>query len=103
MADLVELLDRIDLVDLAGEGVGALFYDVTIWTRGRHALLPLRAARLSVRASRLGRHVRRRAPAPRGRTRTEPGRAGYRRDGCRWAPWLLDRLDEHWEWVGDKD
>jgi len=22
---------------------------------------------------------------------------------CGWAPWLLQRLDEHWEWLGDKD
>ena len=22
---------------------------------------------------------------------------------CSWAPWLLERLDEHWEWVGGLD
>jgi hypothetical protein len=30
-------------------------------------------------------------------------RAGLLEGNCGWAPWLLDRLDEHWEWVGDTD
>ena len=30
-------------------------------------------------------------------------RVGLLEGNCGWAPWLLDRLDEHWEWVGDKD
>jgi predicted TIM-barrel fold metal-dependent hydrolase len=27
-------------------------------------------------------------------------RAGLLEGNCGWAPWLLHRLDEHWEWVG---
>ena len=27
-------------------------------------------------------------------------RVGLLEGNCGWAPWLLDRLDEHWEWVG---
>ncbi len=27
-------------------------------------------------------------------------RAGLLEGNCSWAPWLLHRLDEHWEWVG---
>ncbi len=30
-------------------------------------------------------------------------RAGLLEGNCGWAPWLLDRLDEHWEWVGNMD
>jgi predicted TIM-barrel fold metal-dependent hydrolase len=30
-------------------------------------------------------------------------RVGLLEGNCGWAPWLLDRLDEHWEWVGDND
>ena len=30
-------------------------------------------------------------------------RVGLLEGNCGWAPWMLDRLDEHWEWVGDKD
>jgi uncharacterized protein len=30
-------------------------------------------------------------------------RVGLLEGNCGWAPWLLHRLDEHWEWVGDKD
>jgi predicted TIM-barrel fold metal-dependent hydrolase len=30
-------------------------------------------------------------------------RVGLLEGNCGWAPWLLQRLDEHWEWVGDKD
>jgi predicted TIM-barrel fold metal-dependent hydrolase len=30
-------------------------------------------------------------------------RVGLLEGNCSWAPWLLERLDEHWEWVGDKD
>jgi predicted TIM-barrel fold metal-dependent hydrolase len=30
-------------------------------------------------------------------------RIGLLEGNCSWAPWLLERLDEHWEWVGDKD
>ena len=28
-------------------------------------------------------------------------RVGLLEGNCGWAPWLLGRLDEHWEWVGD--
>jgi predicted TIM-barrel fold metal-dependent hydrolase len=27
-------------------------------------------------------------------------RVGLLEGNCGWAPWLFDRLDEHWEWVG---
>jgi predicted TIM-barrel fold metal-dependent hydrolase len=27
-------------------------------------------------------------------------RVGLLEGNCGWAPWLLQRLDEHWEWVG---
>lgn len=27
-------------------------------------------------------------------------RAGLLEGNCGWAPWLMHRLDEHWEWVG---
>jgi predicted TIM-barrel fold metal-dependent hydrolase len=27
-------------------------------------------------------------------------RVGFLEGNCGWAPWLLQRLDEHWEWVG---
>ena len=30
-------------------------------------------------------------------------RVGLLEGNCGWAPWLLQRLDEHWEWLGDKD
>ena len=30
-------------------------------------------------------------------------RVGLLEGNCGWAPWLLHRLDEHWEWVGNKD
>jgi predicted TIM-barrel fold metal-dependent hydrolase len=30
-------------------------------------------------------------------------RVGLLEGNCGWAPWLLQRLDEHWEWIGDKD
>ena len=30
-------------------------------------------------------------------------RVGLLEGNCGWAPWLFHRLDEHWEWVGDKD
>ena len=33
-----------------------------------------------------------------------PGlRVGLLEGNCGWAPWLLHRLDEHWEWVGGLD
>jgi len=33
-----------------------------------------------------------------------PGlRVGLLEGNCAWAPWLLHRLDEHWEWVGGLD
>lgn len=30
-------------------------------------------------------------------------RVGLLEGNCGWAPWLLHRLDEHWEWVGSTD
>jgi predicted TIM-barrel fold metal-dependent hydrolase len=30
-------------------------------------------------------------------------RVGLLEGNCGWAPWLLSRLDEHWEWVGAVD
>ena len=30
-------------------------------------------------------------------------RVGLLEGNCGWAPWLLQRLDEHWEWLGNKD
>jgi uncharacterized protein len=30
-------------------------------------------------------------------------KAGLLEGNCSWAPWLLGRLDEHWEWVGASD
>jgi predicted TIM-barrel fold metal-dependent hydrolase len=30
-------------------------------------------------------------------------RVGLLEGNCGWAPWLLQRLDEHWEWVGAAD
>jgi uncharacterized protein len=30
-------------------------------------------------------------------------RVGLLEGNCGWAPWLLQRLDEHWEWVGAVD
>jgi len=30
-------------------------------------------------------------------------RVGLLEGNCGWAPWLLHRLDEHWEWVGNFD
>jgi predicted TIM-barrel fold metal-dependent hydrolase len=33
-----------------------------------------------------------------------PGlRVGLLEGNCGWAPWMLHRLDEHWEWVGAMD
>ena len=30
-------------------------------------------------------------------------RVGLLEGNCGWAPWLLHRLDEHWEWTGATD
>jgi uncharacterized protein len=30
-------------------------------------------------------------------------RVGLLEGNCGWAPWLLQRLDEHWEWVGAQE
>jgi uncharacterized protein len=30
-------------------------------------------------------------------------RVGLLEGNCGWAPWMLHRLDEHWEWVGAMD
>jgi predicted TIM-barrel fold metal-dependent hydrolase len=30
-------------------------------------------------------------------------RVGLLEGNCGWAPWLLNRLDEHWEWTGASD
>ncbi len=33
-----------------------------------------------------------------------PGlRVGLLEGNCGWAPWLFNRLDEHWEWMGDRE
>ena len=30
-------------------------------------------------------------------------RVGLLEGNCGWAPWLFNRLDEHWEWMGDRE
>ena len=30
-------------------------------------------------------------------------RVGLLEGNCGWAPWLFHRLDEHWEWMGDRE
>ena len=64
-----------------------------------HALLDRRIhALLAPMRARLGDRVVAGEPE-----RTSELRAALLEGNCGWAPWFVQRLDEHWEWVGAMD